>query len=285
LGGLNGNGGNSEIRRALRPVSVFLIAITVVAAAMAVEGWRLPSFLLAEVIVLIGVLLAIHVYKTVRDLKRRSAVVNEAAGQAEKHYVGVLHRIVRFVEARDKYRRGHSDRVGRLAEQIARQLGLEQQRCELLNLAGQLHDIGLLAVSNRVLSKVTTIKADEFRGVMHHAHISYEVLKPLTMLEDVLPAILHHHERMNGTGYPSGLHGEAIPFEARILAVADAYEAMTHDRPNRPAMSPLNAMGELHRCTPAGYDETCVRALADIVHLPVLQQVQTASVEPEVVCV
>ena len=77
---------------------------------------------------------------------------------------------------------------------------------------------------------------------------------------------------MNGTGYPQGLNGEQIPLEARILAVADSYDAMTHDRPHRTALSPLEAMAELRRCTPAGYDATCVEALAEVVHTPQLQR-------------
>jgi HD-GYP domain-containing protein (c-di-GMP phosphodiesterase class II) len=140
----------------------------------------------------------------------------------------------------------------------------------LLSLAGRLHDIGLLAVPRDVLEKSTSLDREEFRIIKKHSEVSYEVLKPLGCLEDVLPAIRFHHERMNGTGYPSGLVGQAIPLEARIVAVADAYDAMTHDRPYRPALSPLQAMEELQRCTPEGYDKECVDALGRIMNFDVL---------------
>jgi HD-GYP domain-containing protein (c-di-GMP phosphodiesterase class II) len=96
------------------------------------------------------------------------------------------------------------------------------------------------------------------------------------MLAGVLPAIRAHHERLNGTGYPAGLAGDEIPLGARILAVADAYEAMTHDRPHRPAVSPLIAMRELRRCCPSGFDPQCVEALAHVLNVPALEETLVA---------
>ena len=122
------------------------------------------------------------------------------------------------------------------------------------------------------------------RTVREHSDISYEVLKPLAMLAPVLPAIRHHHERTNGTGYPAALAGDAIPLEARILAVADAYDAMTHDRPHRQALSSLVALRELRRCCPSGYDSRCVEALAEVLHAPAMEKVQaTMAAATEVV--
>ena len=117
---------------------------------------------------------------------------------------------------------------------------------------------------------VSGLRVAEFRTIQKHSEVSYEILKPLESLREVLPAIRYHHERMNGTGYPAGIREEEIPLGARILAVADAYDAMTHDRPHRSAMTPLAAMKELDRCTPHGYDRTCVDALAGMMHLPLL---------------
>ena len=108
---------------------------------------------------------------------------------------------------------------------------------------------------------------DEFRTIQKHSEVSYEILRPLRCLKEMLLAVRYHHERMNGTGYPAGISGDEIPLEAKILAVADAYDAMTHDRPHRPAMTPMIAVQELRRCTPHGYDESCVEALADIIHV------------------
>jgi HD-GYP domain-containing protein (c-di-GMP phosphodiesterase class II) len=262
---------SGQIRQVIRITCVVLVAIAVVASAMAMKGWQMASFLLAGIIVLLGGLLVMQVCRALRSLRRHSSEIHESARDAQEHYVGVLRRIVKFVEARDKYTRGRSDRIGKLAELISRRMGLSQEKCSLLNIAGQLHDIGLLAVPEGILNKRSSLGADEFRTVQRHSEVSYEVLKPLSMFADMLPAIRYHHERMNGTGYPSGLAGDQIPAEARILAVADAYDAMTHDRPHRPAMSPLDAMKELRRCTPAGYDKACVDALAEIVNLTDLE--------------
>jgi HD-GYP domain-containing protein (c-di-GMP phosphodiesterase class II) len=182
----------------------------------------------------------------------------------------VLRRVVRFTEARERYARGRSQRIGQLAEQIAIKLNLPAERCSLMNVAGQLHDIGMLAVSEEILNKRSRLGTDEMRAVQRHSEISYEVLKPLECLSGVLEAIRRHHERMNGTGYPANLSGAQIPVEARILAVADAFDAMTHDRPHRAAMSPYDAFMELRRCTPAGYDTACVEALAGIINVPQL---------------
>lgn len=255
----------------IRLACLAMVAITVLACAMAIKGWQLASLLLVGVIALLGTLLVIRISKVLAELRTHTEQVSETAAKAEEHYVGVLRRIVKFVEARDKYTSGRSGRIGKLTEMICRKMNYTEQQCQLMNLAGEIHDIGMLAVSEKILAKRSTLGTDEFRTIKKHSEVSYELLKPLQMLEPVLPAIRCHHERMNGTGYPTSLAGADIPTEARILAVADAYDAMTHDRPHRPAMSPLEAMKELRRCTPAGYDKACVDALAEIVNLSDLQ--------------
>lgn len=256
-----------QVRQVIRVTCAVLTCTAVVASAMAIKGWQTASFLLAGIIVLLGSLLVFQVARTLGAMRRHSHSLVQSARGAEEHYVVVLRRIVKFVEARDKYTHGRSDRIGKLSELIARRLGQSEDACRMLNLAGQLHDIGLLSVPEGILNKRSTLGSDDFRTVQKHSEVSAEVLKPLTMLSGLLPAIRSHHERMNGTGYPRGLSGRQIPLEARILAVADAYDAMTHDRPHRPALTPLEAMKELRRCSPAGYDPECVNALAGIVNL------------------
>ena len=265
----------------IRPVCVSLTAIGVIACAMAIQGWQMTSLALIGVIALIAGNLVFQVYRSVHYHRERSDAISQAARQAEEHYAEVLRRIVQYVEARDRYAVGHSNRVGALAEKIARQLDLSPRRAHLLRWAGELHDIGLLSVPGGILSEGGHIGVDGFRSIMQHSRIGYEILRPLQFLADVLPAIRHHHERMNGTGYPGELRGEKIPLDARILAVADAYEAMTHDRPHRPAMAPLAAMRELRRCTPAGYAEPCVRALENVVHLPDLEKAFARDARPQ----
>ncbi|MCK4602426.1 MAG: HD domain-containing protein, partial [Phycisphaerae bacterium] len=219
----------TEAHRIIRPVCLSIVAIAVLACAMAIVGWNVTSLILGAIFLLIACVLIYQVHHSVRHLHCRSSDLEMAAAQAEQHYVGVLRKIVRFVEARDEYLRDHSERVGQLSEKIAGQLNLPVETCEAMMLAGQLHDIGMMAIPEKILSQRSRLGAADFRCVMEHPDIAFEVLEPLKSLEGILPAIRYHHERMNGTGYPHGLSGQSIPIEAQILAVADAYDAMTHD--------------------------------------------------------
>ena len=203
---------------------------------------------------------------------RVCARLRVVAESSESHCIEVLRRVTHYVEGRDRYWAGHSRRVGELTEQIARQMHLDDKLCTELGVAGQLHDIGLLAVPESVISNYTKFGVDEFRSIKKHSEVSYELLDPLDALRrEALLAIRYHHERMNGTGYPAGLAEDQIPIEARILAVADSYDAMTHDRPHRRAMEPMQAMSELRRCCPAGYDPQCVDALARALKLTAME--------------
>jgi HD-GYP domain-containing protein (c-di-GMP phosphodiesterase class II) len=266
-----------ETYQAVRPIGISVLALAVVACIMAGEGWKGLSLVLAGFMLLLTGVIVVQVHRAVTALRRQSRDLREGAAQAEKHYISVLQRIVHFIEARENYTRGRCERIGNLAEAISRQLGLSEEKCDVMNLAGQFHDIGLLSVSDRILCKRSLLGSKEFQVVQQHSDVSCELLSPLESLAEVLPAIRHHHERMNGTGYPQGLRGQDIPLEARILAVADSYDAMTHDRPHRNAISPIEAMEELRRCTPAGYDEAPVNALAEVIHLDQLAKTMPVS--------
>jgi HD-GYP domain-containing protein (c-di-GMP phosphodiesterase class II) len=263
----------SDARELVRPVCIYVVAISVAVAAMVIAGNRLTTAAMALMVVGFAGAMVFQIHWAVGRLRSQSQTTRDSASRAEEHYVNVLRRIVMIVEASDRYRRGHSHRVGRMAEQIARKLKLPEEHCRMLGLAGQLHDIGLLAVPDGVLKKQADFGVANFRTVQKHSEVSFELLQPLESLAEVLPAIRYHHERLNGTGYPDGLAGEKIPLGARILAVADAYDAMTHDRPQRHALAPMPTMDELRRCTPSGYDVKCVDALAEIINLPELKQI------------
>jgi HD-GYP domain-containing protein (c-di-GMP phosphodiesterase class II) len=262
-----------ETTEVAHTVFISAVAIFILALAMAFEGWHGVSLLIALAIALVTLRIVVQVAWTVKHFRQRGDMLDQMSRQAEEHYVAILKRIVRFSEIRDGYDRNRCERVGNLCEQISRKLGLDEDRCERMNVAGWLHDIGLLAVPEQILHKASKLSGEEFRSIRKHAEASYEVLQPLTMLRGVLPAIRHHHERLNGTGYPDGLRGQEIPLGARILAVAEAYDAMTHDRPHRPAMTPLLAVRELQRCTPDGFDASCVQALAEMLNIPLLEEV------------
>ncbi len=255
-----------------RAVRLAYVATSITVAFLSLMGWQFSAGILAGTLVLIGGLIVFQVRNWVGTLLHRSDMLCLAAEEAESHYTEVLWRIVRVVESRDQYTEGHSERVADMSLQIARVMGMSEEKCSNLRIAAQLHDLGMLAVSQKILSERDRLGVDGYRTVKTHPEVAYKILKSLGSLREVLPAIRHHHERMNGTGYPAGLRGDAIPLEARILAVADAYDAMTHDRPQRQAMTAMAAMHELRRCAPAGYDPDCVEALAKIKHFPNLQE-------------
>lgn len=265
----------SEAYEVVRPVCIYVIAIAIVACVMALVGWDGSALGLGLLIAVIAATTVFQVRRAVMDLKGQSRNARRAAAEAERHYVEVLRRIIAYIEGRDRHWRGHSESVGDLAGRIARQMHLPEKTCAMLQLAGQLHDIGLLAIPEARAAGKRQFGAEDLRSVRRHSEVSYEVLKPLLMLAEILPAIRSHHERMNGTGYPAGLSGDEIPLGGRILGIADAYDAMTHDRPHRPAMSPLSAMRELRRCCPAGYDPACVEALEQVLNIPALEEAST----------
>ena len=141
------------------------------------------------------------------------------------------------LEAKDRYTRGHSQRVGDLARTFALHLGLRAPDAERIRVAGLLHDIGKIAVPEKLLNKEGPLTRDEFMRVIDHPVIGEEMVRPLTALTSVLQLIRHHHERYDGRGYPDGLRGDGIPYEVRLLSIVDAYDALTSHRAYRP--SPL----------------------------------------------
>jgi HD-GYP domain-containing protein (c-di-GMP phosphodiesterase class II) len=151
--------------------------------------------------------------------------------------LGLTHSLTAALDAKDSFTYGHSERVARIAVELGRELRLSGSELSDLYLAGLLHDVGRLGIRDDVLRKVEPLTAEEFEHIKQHVTIGYSILADLQPLRSVLPAVLYHHESFDGSGYPDGLAGEAIPLLARILAVADAYDAMTTARPYRPAMT------------------------------------------------
>jgi HD-GYP domain-containing protein (c-di-GMP phosphodiesterase class II) len=263
-----------------RAVALSGMAIALAVYAMVMHERKFSVVLLGATILLIAIGAILQVARAVRLMRLQHDRLHVASQRAERHYLKVLRRILAAVEARQDYSRGRSKRIGGLTRRVALRLGMDSNQSRLLDLAGQVHDIGLLAVPERILNKPARLGGDEFRAIQRHAEISYRILEPLTFLAEALPAIRYHHERMNGTGYPFQLRGEAIPLAARILAVVDAYDAMTHDRPYRPALTPFDALEELRRCCPAGYDENCVAALEGIMNMKHLQDAHEPTPAP-----
>ncbi len=172
--------------------------------------------------------------------------------------------LARTIEARDAYTSDHSDAVADLAARLARRLGLSPEEAELMRLAGRVHDLGKVAIAEDVLCKPGPLSHDERLTIETHSEVGYRMLSSLG-IDPVALWVRHHHERWDGTGYPSGLAGEAIPIGSRILAVADAYEAMTSDRVYQDGMHETAALEELARCADTQFDPDVVEALFQLV--------------------
>jgi HD-GYP domain-containing protein (c-di-GMP phosphodiesterase class II) len=159
--------------------------------------------------------------------------------------LNVIKTLVYSIEAKDSYTRGHSERVSRLAMMIAEAMDLSPGEKEALNLAAVLHDIGKIGVPGKILNKVGKLTSEEFLLIKDHPDKGFRILKPIEQLNESLSAIRHHHERYDGTGYPSGLKGKEIPLYARMIAIADMYDAMTSRRSYRENISHEDAIADI----------------------------------------
>ncbi|MDO9556600.1 MAG: GAF domain-containing protein [Coriobacteriia bacterium] len=165
------------------------------------------------------------------------------------------------VDAKDPYTRGHSDRVAEYSLTIARELSLSETQIAEIDIAARLHDVGKIGVSERILGKSGPLTDEEWKVVKEHPTISAKILEPVGFASDVVVCVLAHHERPDGEGYPNGMSEGEIPLGASIIKVADAFDAMTSDRPYRGAMSTEQALDELRRCKGTQFDPTVVEAL------------------------
>ena len=172
-----------------------------------------------------------------------------------------IHSLVQALDARDPYTKGHSEQVSQLAIMIAKELSLPAPQIEDIRLAGLLHDIGKIGIPEKILNKPDNLTSIEFNQIKVHPYIGAQILKPIALFKPLLPFVYHHHERWDGKGYPDGLKGEAIPLGARILAVADAFDAITADRVYRPGKGDDAALNELVKCAGIQFDPLVVDAL------------------------
>ena len=186
---------------------------------------------------------------TNRDYKQHLEEKVEAqARKIRASFLSAITALAYALEAKDRYTSGHSQRVAETSVAIAKQLGMPQDSIEKIRLAGLIHDIGKIGVKESVLNKPGRLTDEEFQHIKHHCEKGEHILTPIVEDEEILRMVRHHHERNDGTGYPSGLSSEQIPLGAKILALADAYDAMTSERPYRKAMSSETSYGEIERC-------------------------------------
>jgi hypothetical protein len=180
--------------------------------------------------------------------------------EQQRAYAATMNALCQAVETKDYYTRGHGDRVSRGAVMIARQIGMNSDRTDAIRFAGMLHDVGKLGVPTQVLQKTGPLTEDEYAAIQLHPMRGLEIVREIGFLYEALNGIMHHHERIDGRGYPMGLAGHEIPEFARVIAVADAFDSMTSTRSYREAKSIQMAIGELRRGAGTQFDPLLVEA-------------------------
>jgi len=199
------------------------------------------------------------------DLDKAETPKISAELEARPRALSIIYALAATVDAKDHYTYGHSRKVSDYSVAIAEALDLPQDRIATIRAASLLHDIGKVGIPDSILSKEGPLTDEEWEPVKIHPKLGVEILRHIIDLVNCLPAILHHHEHYDGKGYPSGLKGDSIPLEGRILAIADAYDAMTSPRPYREQLSSQSALEELRRCAGTQFDPELVELFCTLI--------------------
>jgi diguanylate cyclase (GGDEF)-like protein len=188
-------------------------------------------------------------------------------GELRSSYMATVRMLSEAIEVKDPAVRLHSDEVANYVAAVANKLEIDPRRREELVIASLLHDVGKIGISERILLKPGALTAEERTTIELHPRIGFRLVEQVPALAPIAPAVLHHHERFDGDGYPAGLAGEQIPLEARVICVADSFSAMTSDRPYRAALDLEEACTELERCAGTQFDPQVVRLFVEAVRL------------------
>lgn len=203
------------------------------------------------------------------DVEILEAVANQAVSaldnarlyeNIQKVYLATVEVLATAIDAKDPYTHGHSRRVTQYSVAIAEELGFDKKSMDDVRYAGLLHDVGKIGIEDRIIRKPERLTDDEYAEIKKHPKIGAEILKPVDFLADKIPGVLHHHEYFDGRGYPAHLVGEDIPLIGRIICVADAFDAMTSNRPYRKGLSVSVAVNELKKFSGKQFDPVCVDA-------------------------
>jgi HD-GYP domain-containing protein (c-di-GMP phosphodiesterase class II) len=192
----------------------------------------------------------------IEDLRR-------AAEENRQLFVGTVKALAAAIDGKDRYTRGHSERVARFSIAIAEHLGLPEAEIEALRISALLHDVGKIGIDDKVLKKPAKLTSEEFEIMKTHPQKGFKIMSQIPAMREFLPGMYMHHEMINGEGYPQGLRGDEIPMQARIVSVADTFDAMTTDRPYQKAMELEDALALIKTFIGTRYDERVVDALVE----------------------
>jgi response regulator RpfG family c-di-GMP phosphodiesterase len=199
------------------------------------------------------------------EVALRTAELEQEKESLRLMSVSIAETLINAMEAKDLYLRGHSQRVAELAGQLAEEIGLDENTCEDLKVAGRLHDVGKIGIREDILNKPGRLTPEEFEHVKRHVQIGLDILAPLFHIKKPLEYVEHHHERWDGAGYPQGLTGEAIPMGARILCAADTFDALTSKRAYREPLAPSAALDHLRVDVGKQFDPCVYDALVRVI--------------------
>jgi diguanylate cyclase (GGDEF)-like protein len=239
------------------------------AAPFTADGRRLPLSVSCGLAVYPEMVAAQHELLATADMNLYEAKLDGVAvvgGEPEKENVrleggfSTLDALVTAVDKRDRYTRRHSEDVTEFSLMIAEEMGLSEDTKRTVRIAGLLHDLGKIGVPDQILRKPGKLTDEEFEIMKQHPMLGWMIVSAIPALSETLPAIRHHHERYDGRGYPDGLAGEEIPLLGRLMAVGDAFSAMTTDRPYRKGMETHEAIAELRRGRGTQWDPQMVDA-------------------------
>lgn len=242
----------AELERHLRDVNIVIISIVFLS-------------LILLYILLMSVIS--RAAKTLVDqnkkLMQKNNEIESAYSKLSTAYRETLVTLSKAVDARDSYTAGHSERVSEISSLIARRLDLPIREIEQIKLAATFHDIGKIGIPDSVLLKPGKLTEIEYKQIKEHSMIGVNILSEIVFLKDTLPIILHHHENYDGTGYPIGISGTAIPIGARVIRVADTFDAMTSNRPYRKALSHEEAIQEIQKFKGSQFDPEIADTIRD----------------------
>ncbi len=187
----------------------------------------------------------------------------KAAEENRELFVGTVKALAAAIDGKDKYTRGHSERVSRISVAIGKRMGMEADELETLRISALLHDVGKIAVDDAILKKPAALTEEEFEIMKTHPMKGYKIMSQIPAMKDFLPGMVMHHEMVNGKGYPKGLTGDQIPLQAKIVSVADTFDAMTIDRPYSKGMDLPSALERLRSFVGTRYQSDVVEALID----------------------
>lgn len=186
--------------------------------------------------------------------------LQQSAAENRELFLGTVKGLAAAIDGKDPYTRGHSERVSRISVAIAQRLGLADDECEKIRISALLHDVGKIAIDDNILKKPSALTDDEFLIMKQHPQKGYKIMSQIRAMKEFLPGMYMHHEMINGQGYPQGLKGDEIPLMAKVVAVADTFDAMTTDRPYQQAMKFEAAVERIQSFVGTRYDELVVAA-------------------------